>query len=114
MMKLVFNTMLMAILVGTTMSCTSLSEAGTPDPLPNPDHNRRVQHSTGSNLDQVRRQMNQQSSVTNKKINIEEATHTGPATTPTTERSQRVVGAPVDSTSHRTSWPVRPRVNAGQ
>ncbi|TXK38019.1 hypothetical protein FVR03_14505 [Pontibacter qinzhouensis] len=112
MMKVLFNSLVVTLLLGAA-SCTSLSETGTPDPLPNPDHNRRVQHSTSSNLDQVRKQMNQQSSESNRKLNIEESTHHGPATTPTTERSQRVVGAPIDSTSHRTSWPVRPRVSAG-
>ncbi|WP_187264354.1 hypothetical protein [Pontibacter beigongshangensis] len=112
MMKVICKSLLMTVLAGA-VSCTSLSEGGSQEPLPNPDHNRRVQQGTG-NLDQVRRQMNTQSSETNRKINIEEPTHHGPATTPTTERSQRVEGAPVDSTSHRTAWPVRPRVNPGE
>lgn len=90
------------------MACTSLSEGEGTLP-PDPAHNQRVRYSEGGN-EEVRRQMYENASHTNRKRNIEEPNPNGPATAPPTLRPIRIPNAPVDSTRHNVQRPVQHRV----
>jgi hypothetical protein len=90
------------------VSCSSLSEGGAGNMPPSPGQTQRIRYS-GHNGNQLRRQMNEQSSEVNRKRNIEEFDHNAPVNLPPEVRPQQLPNAPVDSTRHRILRPLPTR-----
>jgi hypothetical protein len=95
----------------SAIGCTSLSEGGAGNMPPNPDHSKRVRYS-GNDGNQLRRQMNEQSSDVNRKRRIEEHDR-GPVNLPPEVRPQQLPNAPVDTTRHRILRPLPTRPPVG-